>query len=329
MKSGIASRSPRGRNPTIEALRALLVLEETGSVSEAARALGISQPVVSKKLRVFKDPQVCGAVLLRSEGSVELTEAAQAVLPAIRELIGRYDRILAFLHQDVVAPQALRIGSGRFAAEHYLPMAVAGLHESLEDCQIETQICRGRDRIIGTARGAFDLSIVTHDKAQIRQLLRDERLDESLLTVRRLSRQPMCLIALRHSEAGRELEAIGEDDVVPLHQLTSWELIGPDRQSGLRRQLEQRMKGKPLYFLLEGGGWAAAKEYARQGLGVAFAPRATLTESDRETLITRRLSPQFDVTHYLLHRVGERSELLKHAKCAIAGAARALDSGVP
>lgn len=321
-----SSPHPKERKPTIEALRALLALDDTGSVSEAARVLGVSQPVVSRKLQVFKDPQACGAVLMRSDGSAELTEAAQAVLPAIRELIRRYDRILGVLHEDVVAPQVLRIGSGSFAAEHYLPEAVARLRGTLESCQIETQICRGRDRILGTARGVFDLSIVTHDEAQIRQLLRDERLDESLLVVEPLSRQPMCLLAHRDSGAGAELAAMGDKEAVSLSRLETWELIGPDRQSGLRRQLEQRMRGRPLYFLVEGGGWTAAKEYARRGLGVAIVPKATVADADQKLLVWRRLSREFDVTDYLLHRPQDSSEMLRQTKRAIADAARATRS---
>src|SRR5436853_274087 len=110
MRRRTPSRKRRDRNPTIEALRALATLAESGGVSETARRLGVSQPVISKKLQVFKDARACGAVLLRSEGRVELTEAARAVLPAIRELLGRYDRIVRYLHGEEAAPQVLRIG---------------------------------------------------------------------------------------------------------------------------------------------------------------------------------------------------------------------------
>ena len=299
-----------------------MVLEETGSVSESARRLGVSQPVISKKLQVFKDPRACGAILLRSEGRVELTEEAHAVLPAIRELLSRYDRIVRYLHQDVVSPQVLRIGSGSFAAEHYLPLAIAQLRPTLEDCQIETQVCRGRDRIVGTARGVFDLSIVTHDKDQIRQILRDERLDESLLKVDRLGRHPLCVLAHIDSDAGRELQAASGDKTISLSQLASWELVGPDRQSGLRRQLEQRIRGKSLYFIAEGGGWAAAKQYAQQGLGVAIVPWATVSETDRAWSVSRRLSTEFDVTDNVLFRPQGCSPFLERTIKAIKEAVR-------
>lgn len=310
------------RQPTIDALRALALLAETGGVSETARRLGVSQPVISKKLQVFKDAEACGAVLLRSEGRLELTEAARAVLPAIQELLRRYDRVVRYLHGEEVAPQVLRIGSGSFAAEHYLPQAIALLRPALEDCQIETQVCRGRERIVGTARGAFDLSIVTHDKRQIRQVLRDERLDESLLKVERLGRHPMCVLARKDSDAGRQLQAAGEDASIPVQRLADWELVGPDRQSGLRRQLEERLRGKSLYFVAEGGGWAAAIQYAVQGLGAAIVPWAVVESADKSLLVGRRLSAEFDVSDYLLSRREASGPFMERLKQAIQKAVR-------
>lgn len=322
MKRKWTAKKSAGRKPSIEALRALATLAEAGSITETARRLDVSQPVISKKLQVFKSVEGCGAILLRPEDSNEFTEAGRAVLPAIRELVGRYDRIIRFLQGEVVSPQVVRIAAGSFAAEHYLPVAISRLKAIIEDCQIETQVCRGRDRIVGTARGAFDLAVVTHDRSQIRQILQDERLDASSLVISSLARHATCVLARRDSEAGRELLAVPEDQRIPLSRLTTWELIGPDRQSGLRRQLEQRLRGKSLYFVTEGGGWSAAKEYARQGLGVAIAPAATVRSADQETLVSRRLSPEFDVTDYLLHSRNEPRPFVQEAKRAIVAAVR-------
>lgn len=315
------TRSDRG--PSIEALRALLVLAEAGSVTETARRLGLSQPVISNKLQVFKKNRASGPLLVRSDGRLELTDEARAVLPAIRELVARYDRLLSYMKQDATSPQVLRIGSGMFAAEHYLPIVMQELSSILEDCQIETHVCRGRDRILGTARGALDVSIVTHDSWQVKKLLREERLPDSLLEVRKLGRHPMCVLAAIDSAAGRDLHALDKTSRVPTSKLEQWELIGPDRDSGFRRRIESRVKGAKLYFVSEGGGWVAAKEYARRAIGVALVPLATIAGADEVDLVIRRLRSQFDVTDYLLTRKGEASGFLMKTKKAIAAAVRA------
>lgn len=212
----------------------------------------------------------------------------------------------------------LRIGVGSFAAEHYLPGVIGKLRKVLQDCQVETHVCRGHERILGTARGAYDLSIVTHDRSQIRQMLGDQRISENALHIELLGRHPMSVLARKDSDAGIQLAQFAEDQIVPLKHLSQWELIGPDRQSGLRRQLEQRLRTKSLYFAVEGGGWSAAKQFALHGLGVAIVPQATITEADQKKMIHRRLSPDFDRTDFLLFRSDESSDVVLQAKNAFA-----------
>ena len=299
-----------------------MVFADTAGVSKAAQQLGVSQPVVSKKLQIFYVAEACGSVLLRSaNGHVALTDSAHSVLPAIRELIDRYDRILGYLHGEGTAPRILRIGTGAFAAEHYLPTVLATLRSKVEECQMETRVCRGRDRIVGTAKGQFDISIVTHDENQVRQTLREERLNEDALTITSLGRHAMCVLASRQTAAGRELLQIASTAVIPISKLAQWELIGPDNQSGIRRQLESRFERGELYFVAEGGGWAAAKEYARVGLGVAIVPWVTVSETDRKTMVARRLANQFAVADFVLQRRDESNPFIEQVKQALIASA--------
>ena len=288
-----SAKRPQQRKPTIEALRALLTLAETGSVSETARRLGVTQPVMTKKLQVFRNADACGAVLIRGSGRPMLTESAEAILPAVRELVARYDRIFGYLGGEDTAPLVVRIGTGSFAAEYYLPQAIAELSELADECQFETRVCRGRERIVGTATGAFDVSIVTHDPVQIERILQEERIDESTLEIIPMAKHTMCLLADKQTAAGTELQKVPASQTVPINKLTQWELVGPDRQSGIRKQLESRVPVGRLYFAAEGGGWSAAREYARAGLGVAIVPRATVRAEDRKELVCRNLSKQF------------------------------------
>jgi hypothetical protein len=77
----------------------------------------------------------------------------------------------------------------------------------------------------------------------------------------------LCLLADGKTSAGRELDCFPSDSPVPVAHLKRWELIGRDSPSGIRRQLERHFAAGQLYFVAEGGGWTAAKEYARAGLG--------------------------------------------------------------
>jgi hypothetical protein len=53
---------------------------------------------------------------------------------------------------------------------------------------------------------------------------------------------------------------------------------------------------------METGGWPIAKEYARQGLGVAVLPIACLSPIDAEDLTIRRWSDDLVMEDFLIHR---------------------------
>ncbi|HEY4263108.1 MAG TPA: LysR family transcriptional regulator [Schlesneria sp.] len=304
------SGSKERRNPSIESLRALLIFADTKSISETARKLKLSQPVVTKKLQIFKDARACGAILIRSSGGkVSITDAARSALPAIQSVVHRYDRLLEFLSGAEATAQVIRFGCGNFAAEYYLPRAMATLRKEIVDFQIETRVCRGQDRILGTASGLYDLSVVTHDDTQIQYVLREGRFSDDALRVIPLVQHPICVVAAQGSE-GEDLKNFPATRDLPVKYLSRWSLIGPDRQSGLRRQLEDKVAS--LSFLAEGGGWGAAKELARVGLGVAIIPLATVTVADREELICRRLSTEFAITDVVVHRKDDENPMLPH-----------------
>jgi DNA-binding transcriptional LysR family regulator len=61
-----------------------------------------------------------------------------------------------------------------------------------------------------------------------------------------------------------------------------------------------------LCFRYEAGGWEAAREYARQGLGIAVLPVSLVTREDRKDFITRNLPLQFHIRDLLIERDTER-----------------------
>lgn len=303
------------RPPTIDALRALLAVADSGGVSQAARKLGISQPVVSRKVAIFTDANRCGAVLLKREGNrLTLTESAHAVLPAIRRLVSEYDGMLSYLGGKSTAPQVIRIGSGIFAAESYLPTALARLRDIFDACQVTTHVCRGRRRIMDTASGHFDLALVTHAPEQIKQILAEEFGSEDLLAIERLGHHALGLIARKQSPWGDELHQRSENRPVPINAIAQMELVGPDRNSGIRRRLASLFPNEELYFVVEGGGWTTAKECARRGLGVAVLPLATLTSRDKKEFVIRKLAREFVIRDYLIYRPGETTSELQRVK---------------
>jgi DNA-binding transcriptional LysR family regulator len=84
------------------------------------------------------------------------------------------------------------------------------------------------------------------------------------------------------------------------------ELVGLDPQAGLRRRLTdelRKMDRDPLFVPDTGvGGWYAAKEFARAGLGAAIVPLAILVPGDQRDLMLRHLALDAWMPEYVIHR---------------------------
>lgn len=303
------------RGPSLDALRDLLALHDYGGVSLAARKLGEHQPVVTRRLKVFQNPSApAGNLLKRSGKKLRLTDTGQAVIPAIRHLIEQYDHLMDYLRAQSTTAQALKIGCGTFSASQYLPRAVAAFQREFPEIELVPHIDRGRARIRNTAEGQFDLSIVTHSPAQIREHLKQLGHPEHALHIEDLCHHRLVVMAQAESQEGRELAAYDPDRTLKVTALRSWELVGLDRDSGVRQQLEEACQSGPeLYFSAASGGWAAAREYARLQMGVAILPEAMLTAEDRQTFIVRSLGKDFVLTDRIIFRKDAKNPALKNA----------------
>jgi DNA-binding transcriptional LysR family regulator len=106
-------------------MRSLVAVAEHGAITEAARALGVTQPALSRRIQQLESE--LGAPLLeRSRRGVVLTEMGRLVEQESRVLLERYAR----LKEQVSAYQRLdagvvRLGGGATAIEFVVPPAIA------------------------------------------------------------------------------------------------------------------------------------------------------------------------------------------------------------
>ena len=302
-------------SPTIEALRAFAEFADAGGVRAAARKMSSSQPGVTRKLNAFKKGGNCDAILLTENGQrLELTDAGVAVLPAVRELVRQYDQLINYMNGEAEAIHRVRMATGHFGAEYYLPRMLD--KQLSQEIQLEIQVVRGRERILGVAEGRYDLALLSHTPSDIAQILQDEGKSPDMVHVEHLHSQLMVVIAARKSPEGRELQLLSMEKSVPISKLKNWELLGLDQNSGIRRQLESHfLPGERICFLTDGGGWSAARELCRRGFGVAVLPLATLTAADRKDFVIRRLTDRI---------AGEESVISRSQELA-AGPKRILD----
>ncbi len=301
--------APLDDAPSVDALQALLAFVETGGVAASAEALDLPQPTMSRRLQVFQRRDAAGeAILVRRGRNLKLTDKGHAALPAIRELVRQYDQLQRFLRGAPAAVQVLRVGLGSFGAQHYLARALAHLRSRQVACEIQPEVLRGQDRILGMVEGRFDMALVTHDPRQIQTIVAASSNRKAALAAEPLATHAFCVLAKLGTPLASELRAAAANRPAPLGLLARSVFVGLDPQSGIRLQLEAEFHklGQPLKFAGDttAGGWGAAKEYTRHGLGPAIIPLSALAAGDEQSFAVRRLPDRFSVTDYVIRRGG-------------------------
>ncbi len=121
--------SSRGHVPVrdleVGELRAFCAAATLGSIAEAARAMNVSQPAMSKRLRSLET--VAGAELFeRSSRGVTLTPAGVQLFTAARRLLRSADSVQALI-KNPAASTPVRIASSPTIAELRLPQVLSDL----------------------------------------------------------------------------------------------------------------------------------------------------------------------------------------------------------
>jgi DNA-binding transcriptional LysR family regulator len=316
-------RAENQDQPPIEDLATFCLLVQLGEMKKVANRLGIDLSAVSRRMKPFQER----LGLLTHKGSAWVpTERGREALPLIERLVRDHQALSGWLAGKSVAPESLVVATGSWGAVWLLPPALAQLKERLPAVQVRVRICRARERILGVRDGAIDLAVVSHEPEQVRGLT-----GQSGVVVEELGQEPFALLAAANTPAGNRLRRLPEKVPVSLERLGGLELVGLDEHSGVRRQLEARLRAagaKPPRFGIGAGGWLAAREYARLGLGVALVPLSVLARMGREGLVVRLLdTAAFCMREHLLYRADADRQALHALRAALVDAARQAREG--
>jgi molybdate transport repressor ModE-like protein len=140
-------------------IRLVRAIAARGSISAAARELGMTQPALTKILSRVED-NVGGRLFERRARGVTMTATGRLFL----ERMDRIDREMRFLMADVRSLETglsgrVAVGVGQFWIGHIVPRVVGRLRREAPDVQV--QILTGtRDQLLGLLqRGEVDLML--------------------------------------------------------------------------------------------------------------------------------------------------------------------------
>ncbi|MCU7844869.1 MAG: LysR family transcriptional regulator [Candidatus Thiodiazotropha sp. (ex Monitilora ramsayi)] len=145
----------------LQLLRSLLAVADTGSITEAADRIGVTQPALSRRLQQLEDH--FGAELLsRGRKGAELTEIGRLVESEARILVNRYDH----LREQVRAHQGLeggtvRIGGGATAVSFVLPKAIASFQQDYPAVRFQLKEAGSIEVAEDVISGRLELGLVT------------------------------------------------------------------------------------------------------------------------------------------------------------------------
>jgi DNA-binding transcriptional LysR family regulator len=278
---------PRPANLSLELLRTfLLLVRNGGDAARTTQQLKINQPSMSKRLkylqhagRVLRQPWLC------LEGKTwKLTGEGKRVLPAVEEIIDRYEQLRHFQEGLQGARSDLRFACGPEEAAGLVHDAFHRFRGQDPEARVRISTLPGRARIEGVANGSLDLATVTHDDDAIARIARRK------LHIDRLGAEPLALVCAAGSPWAARLRKQPKTAAAP-QALVGVPLILPAPDSGIRRRLERVFRKKDLTreldVVLELSGWSSILAYVRDGVGVGLVGAAAVTES--EALVVRGL----------------------------------------
>jgi DNA-binding transcriptional LysR family regulator len=214
-------------------LRALEALLGTGSVTRAARHLGLGQPALSKQLERLR--QVTGDPLLIPDGrGLALTERARALLPLVGNAVSAVERVLSPAAFDpATAAATFSLAMNDEVSVPLLGPLLRGLRTAAPGLNLRVQPLR-RDSLQALESGRLELAVIP----DLRGVPGFEALEFERFVLRPVLTDEFVVVSRRRRRLGRRayLEA---DHVVttPLGENERSALDVALAREGLRRRV--------------------------------------------------------------------------------------------
>ncbi len=227
--------------------RAFLVTAEEGSLSAAARALGLTQPTLSRQVAALEE--ALGVTLFeRLSKSLMLTEAGLDLLDHVREMGEAASRVsLSASGKSELIEGLVTISSTDLMASCFLPAILAGLRQKAPGIEIKV-VCSN------------SLSDLRRREADI--AIRHVRPEDPDLYARKI-RDARAVIVASQSLAGRFDRPITLDDTAAL------DFIGfEDNDELLRHLTPMGLKTAAANFRISSPNAMVCLQMVREGLGI-------------------------------------------------------------
>lgn len=249
----------------LKQLRAFCHAAQTGSISEAAERVFLSQPTVSLQVQALE--RELDTVLFERRGpKIRLTPEGEILYRLAQPLVEGMDK----LHETFSAycgkleSGELNVAAGESTILYILPEPVKRFSAAYPGINVKLHNVTGRDGLAMLRADEADFAIGS---------MMDVPDDITYRPV--VSYAPTLITPLDHPLAGKErvtLSDIGPYGLIlPPRHLTTWSMV----------DLIFTQHNVSYYVALEAGGWEVIKKYVELGLGISIVTDVCLTGTEK------------------------------------------------
>lgn len=258
--------------PSSASLRAFLEVARMGSFTEASRNLNLSQPALSRTIRILEE-QLGVRLFDRNTRNVVITPAGADLHSVVERLALDFEQAFSELHRTFIGQRGrVVVGALPSIAAGILPRLIADFREAMP--QVDVQI---RDGLAGTLENLFeerqiDLALIAVEHPPLH------------LDFHELAREPFGLLCRKGSsldvQAPAEWSTLLDNPYIAMARSSS---VRTAADAGLVRA---GLSPHPLY---ECAHVTTVAGLVRASLGVSAIPRSTLTLMGEQGLAWRPL----------------------------------------
>lgn len=247
--------------PDLNGWATLRSVVERGGVTEAARALHIGQPAVTKRMRALEE---CYGVTLmeRVAGRLRLTNAGEKVYILAVQSLDRHWALQQELDRLANGQHSMRLDVTSSIGNYLLPGALLQFNETYPKFKIETRMGYSRDIHINLARRIADLALLEFAP------------DHPDILVQKWCDDELWLVC-------GATNPLAGTDLLGVEKLNSLDYVLRESQSSMRHTMSealQRIGIEKLKVAIEVGSTDTIIEILGSGRHVSFLPRYVVEE---------------------------------------------------
>ncbi len=145
----------------LELTRSLIAVANSGSISDAAVAIGLSQPALSRRIQQLEE-ELGARLVERSGRGVVLTAMGRLAVREGQHLVDRYERLRTSIAEHVrLEAGTVRVGGGATAVAYLLPSAIARFQKSHPTVRFQLQEAGSREVERAVIEERLELGVVT------------------------------------------------------------------------------------------------------------------------------------------------------------------------